>query len=165
MPKNTKWTKSKIIHKINNYHKFHCQSNAKDDIWNPYRFNIESVLDYADDIKGDNVNIQKIIEILNQMYIELLEPNKPVKWNAEFILQNYLVLILDTCLVTAVEGELFDYLMDMIFICSHCGNNDEFGGVFKCNGCEREYCHECVNDALEEDSKFCIYCAPKNTIL
>jgi hypothetical protein len=48
------------------------------------------------------------------------------------------------------------------FTCAYCLSHDEMGGVWKCNGCKKEYCHECTCDAFIHNSRRnCIHCAKK----
>ena len=49
-----------------------------------------------------------------------------------------------------------------LFKCSFCRGDDDIGGVLKCGGCKRSYCHNCWSTVfIHEHCRNCIYCAHK----
>jgi hypothetical protein len=156
------WNLDSITKRINRFHSFHCQFHKNEN--KPYSFDIDYVISYAEDIKGKNVSntiyIDEIIEILNKIKTEIIGKNVG---NAKELLLMYVLQIFDKCNGSSKEMEVFNYLMGVIYICSYCGGCDEMGGVFDCNGCHRQYCHECVYDGFIHgngmDTRRCLHCA------
>lgn len=162
METNHIWKHDSIIKKVNRFHSFHCQFH--NNITKPYRFDIENVISYAENLNErtilNTINIQEIITILNKIKSNVEGKNVE---NVNELLLEYVLQIFDKCVGHDKEMAVFDYLMRVIYICSYCGGCDEMGGVFDCNGCHRQYCHECIYDGFiygnGMDSRRCLYCA------
>lgn len=158
--KHTKLTPQQIHKIVNSFHKNHCFFHEKNQTFgSPYQFDIQIVYDSLSKIPTDENNA-KINALLHEIEAILLIPTVPIKDNAKDLLYDYIMKIYALCGDNSDRNKIFDELIDVLVICSVCGHNDYFGGNWKCAGCKRSYCHECVSTFMYDDThRKCKQCA------
>lgn len=150
--KNTKLTPQRILKIVNSFHKNHCLFHERNQtMGSPYEIDIQSVYDSLSKLPNDENNI-KINDFLHKIDAELLVPNAPIKDNAKDLLYYYIMKIHELCGDNSDRNKMLEWLMEILVICSVCGHNDYFGGNWKCAGCKRSYCHECVSTFMYDDT-------------